>query len=211
MKAGGPLLASGRRETITAGMTPRNPEPALFIAAPPSPVREVLARFAAALPPAGRLLALDPGEKRLGLPLSDPARRLAAPFAVWRREKLALLRPRFARLIEEQKVAGLLIGLPLSLSGAFGPAAQAARDWGEDLAKGLEPALPLLFWDERLSTAAVNRMMITEFDLSRRKRAANIDAAAAAYLLQGVLDALARLVQRPAEAGTSLPDQDFSR
>lgn len=188
-------------------MTTRNPPPLTsFVVAPPFHAPEVLARFAAVLPPSGRLLALDPGEKRLGLALSDCARRLATPLAVWPRERLALMLPRFACLIAEKEVAGLLIGLPLSLSGAFGPAAQAARDWGEALMRGLDPPLPLLFWDERLSTAAVSRMMIREFDLSRRRRAAKIDAAAAAYLLQGALDALQRLQPRGGER-----PQDFSR
>ncbi len=179
-------------------MTTRNPEPS---AAVPYDARAALSAFAARLPERGRLLGLDPGSKRLGLALSDRARRLATAHAVWPREKLALLLPRFARLVAEENVAGLVVGLPLSLSGDVGPAAQAAHDWGEALAAGLAAArgapLPLLFWDERLSTAAVSRMMIAEFDLSRRKRAAQVDAAAAAYLLQGALDALAHLA-RPA-------------
>jgi len=122
-----------------------------------------LTALRAALPRGQRLIGLDPGAKLIGLAMSEGPK-------------------------EPSIAGGLVIGLPLSMDGSFGPAAQAAKDFGRDLAAAA--GLDVAFWDERLSSAAVNRAMI-EADLSRAKRAERVDAAAAAWMLQGALDATA--------------------
>jgi putative Holliday junction resolvase len=144
-----------------------------------------LTEFAAALPEKGALLGIDPGKKRIGLAVSDPERRIAAPLALVARSKIAADAVEIFRLYDSRACAGIVIGLPLNMDASDGPAAQAARAFARNLL-GQRDA-PALLWDERLSTAAVTRALI-EADTSRRARAQLVDKAAAAYLLQGALD-----------------------
>ena len=134
-----------------------------------------------------RLIGLDPGAKTIGVALSDVSLLLASPVGSIARGKLAGVAAQVLALARKEGAAGLVVGLPLSMDGTAGPAAQAARDW--TLALSDATALPAALWDERLSSAAVNRMLITEMDLTRRKRAAMVDGMAAAYTLQAALDA----------------------
>ncbi|TPG59774.1 Holliday junction resolvase RuvX [Roseomonas nepalensis] len=140
----------------------------------------------AALPRHARLIGLDPGRVTIGLALSDVLLMLASPYAALARGKLAPNAAEIRRIAEKEGAGGLVCGLPLGMDGSFGPAAQAAKDWA--MAVSDATGLPVALWDERLSSSAVNRMMI-EADLSRAKRARAVDAAAAAYMLQAALDA----------------------
>ena len=147
-----------------------------------------MADLRAALPRHSRLIGIDPGARTIGLALSDVLLMLATPYGSLPRGKLRRTAEALAAIAAKEGVGGLVIGLPLSMDGSFGPAAQAAKDFGRDLANAA--GLPVAFWDERLSSAAVNRAMI-EADVTRAKRAKAVDAAAAAYMLQTALDASA--------------------
>ncbi|WP_376090795.1 Holliday junction resolvase RuvX [Roseomonas sp. CCTCC AB2023176] len=138
------------------------------------------------MPRNARLIGLDPGQKIIGLALSDVLLMLASPYGSLKRGRLAANAAEIAAIAAKEGAGGLVVGLPLGLDGSFGPAAQAAKDWG--MAVAAAAGLPVAMWDERLSSAAVNRMMI-EADLTRAKRARAVDAAAAAYMLQAALDA----------------------
>lgn len=151
-----------------------------------------LAAFHAALPAAGPLLGIDPGEKRIGVAACDPGRRIASPIDTIHRTKFQADAQRLFAAFDARGAVGLVIGLPLNMDGGAGPAAQSARALARNLAALRQT--PILLWDERLSTAAVTRAMIAD-DLSRAKRAKTVDKLAAAYVLQGVLDALTRLAQ----------------
>jgi putative Holliday junction resolvase len=144
----------------------------------------------AALPKGARLIGLDPGRRTIGVALSDVALRLASPYGSLPRGKLARNAAEIEAIARREGAGGLVIGLPLALDGSAGPAAQAARDWAHALSTAT--GLPAALWDERLSTAAVERVLINEADLSRRRRAAVVDRMAAAYILQAALDASAR-------------------
>lgn len=139
------------------------------------------------LPRHARLLGLDPGAKIIGLALSDVTLLLASPHGNLKRGKLLANAAEIRAIAAKQGVGGLVVGLPLSMDGTRGPAAQAAADWA--LALSEAAGLPCAMWDERLSSAAVNRMMIEEADMTRKRRAAQVDAAAAAWMLQAALDA----------------------
>ena len=141
----------------------------------------------AALPRGQRLIGLDPGSKTIGVALTDVLLMLASPYGALRRGKLAANAAEITAIAGKEGAGGLVVGLPLGLDGSFGPAAQAAKDWARAI--GQATGLPTATWDERLSSAAVNRMLIGEADLSRAKRAQVVDRAAAAYMLQGALDA----------------------
>lgn len=145
-----------------------------------------MAALRASLPREARLLGLDPGSRIIGLALSDVSLMLASPYGALKRGKLAGNAAELASIARREGVGGLVVGLPLEMDGRFGPAAQAAKDWG--LALGAAVGLDVALWDERLSSSAVNRSMIAA-DLTRAKRAAAVDAAAAAYTLQAALDA----------------------
>jgi putative Holliday junction resolvase len=134
-----------------------------------------------------RLIGLDPGAKTIGVALTDVRLTLASPYASLRRGKLRDNAAELLAIAHKEGAGGFVVGLPLSMDGTAGPAAQAARDW--TLALSVATGLPAALWDERLSTAAVNRFLIEEADLSRRKRAAAVDRAAAAWMLQSALDA----------------------
>ncbi len=141
----------------------------------------------ARLAPGQRLIGLDLGAKRVGIALSDVSRVIATPYAVWPRGRLTTLAGAVAALARREGAGGLVVGFPLSMDGSVGPAAQAARDVSHALAAATR--LPVALADERLSTAAANRALIDEADATRRRRAETVDAIAAAWVLQGVLDA----------------------
>ncbi len=134
-----------------------------------------------------RLIGLDPGTKTIGVALTDVRLMLASPYGSIRRGKLAANAAEIFAIARKEGAGGLVVGLPLSMDGTAGPAAQAARDW--TLALSAATGLPAALWDERLSTAAVTRFLAGEADLSRRKRAEVVDRAAAAWVLQAALDA----------------------
>jgi putative holliday junction resolvase len=141
------------------------------------------------LPQRGALIGLDLGSKTIGVSASDPDRRLAAPVETIRRRRFALDAERLLALAAERRAVGFVLGLPFNMDGSEGPRAQSTRAFARKLAKHTE--LPIALWDERLSTAAVERALI-DADVSRAKRKAVIDQHAAAYILQGALDRLAR-------------------
>ena len=141
----------------------------------------------AALPSGSRLLGLDLGTRSIGLALSDVSLMLASPFGTLKRGRMAAAAAEIGVIVRRETVGGLVGGLPLSLDGSFGPAAQAARDWMRGLSE--MTGLPAALWDERLSSSAVNRMLIGDLDMTRRRRAAVVDKVAAAYILQAALDA----------------------
>ena len=140
------------------------------------------------LPQRGALIGLDLGSKTIGVSASDPDRRLAAPVETIRRRRFALDAERLLALAAERRAVGFVLGLPFNMDGSEGPRAQSTRAFARNLAKHTE--LPIALWDERLSTAAVERALI-DADVSRAKRKAVIDQHAAAYILQGALDRLA--------------------
>jgi len=139
------------------------------------------------LPLGQRLLGIDLGEKTIGLALSDTSRTVATPMQTLRRGKFSADADALAKIVAEQNVGGIVIGLPLNMDGSDGPAAQSARAFGRNLAGRLN--LPIAFWDERLSTVAVTRTLL-DADASRRRRSEVVDKMAAAYILQGALERL---------------------
>lgn len=156
----------------------------------PAPVLP-LTEVAALLPPRGALIGLDLGTKTIGVAVSDPDRRLAAGVETIERAKFTVDAERLLALASERKAVALVLGLPINMDGSEGPRAQSTRAFARNLARLTE--LPIALWDERLSTAAVERDLIAA-DVSRKRRAAVIDQHAAAFILQGALDRLARLV-----------------
>ena len=132
-----------------------------------------------------RLLGVDLGSKTIGLAVSDPSLKIASPITTLKRSKLSSNAIEFSNIIKNYQIGGIIVGLPINMDGTEGPRVQATRDWSLDLARIL--SIPVAFWDERLSTVAVERMML-KADMTRNKRAAKIDQAAAAYILQGALD-----------------------
>jgi len=144
--------------------------------------------FAAALPNGGRLAGLDVGTKTIGVALCDAGWSFATPDKTIVRKKFAADLDTLRQLVAAQSVAGLVVGLPLNMDGSDSPRTQSVRAFARNLAP---LALPVLLWDERWSTAAVERAMIAA-DVSRAKRAERIDSAAAAFILQGAIDALVR-------------------
>ena len=134
-----------------------------------------------------RLIGIDPGSKTIGVALSDVRCSLATPYGSIKRGKLRDNAAEITAIARKEGAGGIVVGLPLSMNGTMGPAAQAARDWA--LALSETTGLPTALWDERMSSAAVNRFLIGEADLSRRKREAAVDRLAAAWMLQSALDA----------------------
>lgn len=137
----------------------------------------------------GALVGLDLGTKTIGVAVSDPDRRVATPVETIARKRFGVDAQRLLALAAERRATGFVLGLPINMDGTEGPRAQATRAFARNLAALTE--LPIAFWDERLSTAAVERVLI-EADASRAKRKAVIDQHAAAYILQGALDRLSR-------------------
>ncbi len=141
-------------------------------------------------PPRGALLGLDLGTKTIGVAVSDPDRKLATGVETIARKNFTADARRLLALAAERAAVGLVLGLPINMDGTEGPRAQSTRAFARNLTKLTD--LPIALWDERLSTAAVERQLI-DADVSRAKRAAIIDQHAAAFILQGALDRLARL------------------
>ncbi len=141
-------------------------------------------------PPRGALIGLDLGTKTIGVAVSDPDRKLAAGVTTIARKAFTHDAQQLLALAGERAAVGFVLGLPVNMDGSEGPRAQSTRAFARNLAKLTE--LPIALWDERLSTAAVERELIAA-DVSRAKRAAVIDQHAAAYILQGALDRLANL------------------
>jgi putative Holliday junction resolvase len=139
---------------------------------------------------AGRLIGIDAGTKTLGLALSDVTRSVASALETIRRQKFTVDAKRLLEIAGEQKVAGFVLGLPINLNGSEGPRAQATRALARNL-NGLSP-LPILLWDERLTSVEAERMLIAA-DTSRARRAEVIDKLAATLILQGALDRLRAL------------------
>ncbi|MEQ8653453.1 MAG: Holliday junction resolvase RuvX [Kiloniellales bacterium] len=143
------------------------------------------------LPARGRLLGLDLGSKTIGLALSDSLRTVASPLETIRRRKLFQDVERLQLLIADRQPVGLILGLPVNMDGSEGPRCQSTRQFARNIAeRGID--LPVAFWDERLSTAAVERFLVEEADMTRARREEVVDRMAAAYILQGALDALSR-------------------
>ncbi|MFZ1069632.1 MAG: Holliday junction resolvase RuvX [Methyloceanibacter sp.] len=140
-----------------------------------------------------RLLGLDVGSKTIGMALSDVTRSVATPFDTIRRSKFSADAKTIREVVEKNQVGALVIGLPLNLDGSEGPRAQSTRAFARNLAAHVE--VPMVFWDERLSTVAVERHLI-EADVSRKRRAELVDRMAAAYILQGALERLRRIPLR---------------
>jgi putative holliday junction resolvase len=140
------------------------------------------------LPQRGALLGLDLGSKTIGVAASDPDLRVAAPVETIARKRFGLDAKRILELATERRAAGIVLGLPINMDGSEGPRAQSTRTFARNLARLTE--LPIALWDERLSTAAVERALIAA-DASRARRKAVIDQHAASYILQGALDRLA--------------------
>lgn len=146
--------------------------------------------LAGILPPNSRIMGLDLGTKTIGLALSDVSRSIATPLETIRRTKFTEDIKILLKLAEEHDISVLVIGLPLNLDSSEGPRVQATRAFARNL--GQHTDLPFVFWDERLSTVAVERTLL-EADASRKRRAEVIDKMAAAYILQGALDRLANI------------------
>lgn len=153
-----------------------------MILANPADLREVA-------PSGKRLMGLDVGTKTIGLALSDTRRVIATPLETIRRRRFREDMARLFAIIDTHEVGGLVVGLPLTLAGTDGPRTQSVRQFGRDLVALRD--IPVALWDERLSTAAVTREMIAA-DLTRKRRGEIVDRVAAAYILQGCLDYLAR-------------------
>ena len=147
-----------------------------------------LAEFKSRLKPYKALIGFDYGSKRLGVAVSDLLLMTATPYMIIQRRDFKSDLAEIQKIIKEKEVGGIVFGLPLQMNGEEGEIAAEVRQFAQKL--GGQINLPMFFWDERLSSAAVENMMIKEADLSRSKRKKTLDAGAAAYILQGVLDAL---------------------
>ena len=153
------------------------------------PITGSSADFAAALPNGGKLASLDVGTKTIGIAICDAGWHFAGPLETIRRTKFTQDLASLRRIVDAESILGLVVGLPLNMDGSDSPRTQSVRAFARNLAP-LE--LPLLLWDERWSTQAVERAMIAA-DVSRARRAEKVDALAAAHILQGAIDALANL------------------
>lgn len=146
-----------------------------------------LEALADALPPDGALIGLDVGTKTIGVATSDITRTVATALKTIKRKKFSIDAAELIALASDRHASGFIIGLPINMGGTEGPRAQSCRAFARNLS-GLTP-VPIALWDERLSTAAAERVLL-EADASRKRRAEIIDAVAAAYILQGALDRL---------------------
>lgn len=140
------------------------------------------------LSPTEPVVGLDLGEKTIGVAVSDTTRRIASPMETIRRVKFSVDVARLFELMESRGAAGVVIGLPVNMDGTEGPRCQSSRAFARNLLRLKD--LPIAFWDERMSSMAINRMLIEEADVSRARRAEVVDRAAAAWILQGALDRL---------------------
>jgi len=135
----------------------------------------------------GALLGIDPGTKTFGLAVSDRTRRIATPVETLKRSKFTPDAARIFTLYDDRNCAGIVVGFPLNMDGTEGPRCQSVKDFCTNMMEIRD--IPILLWDERLSTDAVTRTMI-DADTSRAKRAQHVDKLAASYILQGLLDRL---------------------
>lgn len=142
--------------------------------------------FAAALPATAPIVGLDTGEKTIGVAVSDGLRMIASPVELIRKTKFTTDAEALFKVMQSRGAVGVIIGLPVNMDGTEGPRCQSARAFGRNLLRLRD--MPIAFWDERLSSAAVNRMLIDEADVTRARRAELVDKAAAAWILQGALD-----------------------
>lgn len=141
------------------------------------------------MPRNARLLGLDLGSRTIGIAVSDPGWSIASPVDTIRRTKFTKDAEALEAIISEKKAGGLILGLPVNMDGSEGPRCQSTRQFAQNLiGRGL--ALPVAFWDERLSTSAVEKFLVNEADMTRKRRGEVVDKMAAAYILQGALDAL---------------------
>jgi len=147
-----------------------------------------LEELAASTPPGTPWLGLDLGEKTIGVAASDATRMIASPLVLVRKTKFTHDAEAVLKLMDGRKASGLVIGLPLNMDGTEGPRAQSCRAFARNLQRLRE--VPVAFQDERLSTSAVERFLIEDLDLNRKRRANVIDRTAAAWILQGALDRL---------------------
>ncbi len=150
-----------------------------------------LREFKEKLPKYKALIGFDYGSKRLGVAVSDLLLMSATPYKIIQRRNIEADLAEIKKIVQEKEVGGIVFGLPLQMNGEEGQTAQEVRKFAQRLAQEIN--LPYYFWDERLSSAAVESVMIKEADLSRAKRKKSLDAGAAAYILQGCLDALSRI------------------
>lgn len=150
---------------------------------------QTLQQFAPQLKPNQRLLGLDVGEKTIGMALSDALRGFATPAHTIERTTFTRDFEQIRKLITEEKVGGIVIGYPINMNGSEGPRCQSIRQFARNVEA--KAPLPILLWDERMSTMAVMRT-IEEADLSRKQRDKSVDKMAAAFILQGVLDYLSK-------------------
>lgn len=148
--------------------------------------------FVAALPPLRAIAGLDLGDKTIGVALSDLRRQVATPIEVIRREKFTIDAGKLLALLAAREACGIVLGLPLNMDGSAGPRVQATQAFARNLEK--LTALPICYWDERLSTVAAERALL-EADTSRKRRKEVIDQVAAGYILQGALDRMAHLAK----------------
>ncbi|NVK17566.1 MAG: Holliday junction resolvase RuvX [Methylocystaceae bacterium] len=151
-------------------------------------VLQELAEFAALLKPHERLLGIDLGTKTIGLAISDVMRMVASPVETLPKGKFSKDIIKIKDLIAKEEVGAIVLGLPKEMDGTQGKRAQATKAFASNMAREID--LPILLWDERLSTVAVERVLIGEADMTRKRRAEVVDRAAAAYILQGALEAL---------------------
>jgi len=147
-----------------------------------------LTELPAILPPASPLLGLDLGEKTIGVAVSDATRAIATPLELIRKTKFTVEAERLFEIMDERRAGGIVIGLPVNMDGSEGRRCQSNRAFARNLLRLRD--LPIAFWDERMSSMAVNRMLIGEADMTRARRAELVDKAAAAWILQGALDRL---------------------
>lgn len=145
-----------------------------------------LADLPAALAPGASMVGLDLGEKTIGVAVSDVGRTIASPLQLIRRTKFTQDAEALFKLMQSRGAAGIVVGLPVNMDGTEGPRCQSVRAFARNLLRLKD--LPIAFWDERLSTEAVNRLLIGEADLTRARRAELVDKTAAAWILQGALD-----------------------
>lgn len=148
---------------------------------------EHIESFKHALPSMGRVLGFDVGEKTIGIALSDAYRMIASPLVTLKKERAFKVADDLKKIVLDHKIQGIVIGLPMNMNGTEGPRCESIRQF----AKNIDPffEIPLILWDERLSTMAVSRTMINA-DLSRQRQKEVVDKLAASYILQGALDAM---------------------
>jgi putative Holliday junction resolvase len=146
------------------------------------------AEFKNALPAGARVLGLDLGSKTIGLAISDSGLAVASPLETIRRRKFTADAEALVALVAERSVGGLVLGLPKNMDGSEGPRAQSTRQFATNLLEKID--IPIALWDERLSTAEVERVLIDEADMTRKRRGEVVDKMAAAVILQNFLDFL---------------------